>query len=259
MFFYLYDTFVLEKKHENTLTGVENRIIELGINGRVEKLTALRNMKELLESAVKQEAHTIVVVGDDATFVKAINILAQQDVTIGYIPFSDQSNLAQIFGIPDTFEACNILSRRIIKTFDLGKANQNYFLTAAIAENCKGLQIKCNDQYTISFPKHQAQASFLNLGNVLQQPFDETSIRNTTNKQLILEITEPIKKSRFRRKNTEINEPIPTQLPLQKATLDHESEPIEIRLDNETTLKTPISITVKPKSLKAIVGKERLI
>jgi len=45
MFFYLYDAVVLDKKFSGLLERIESRIIELGINGRVERLTPLRNMK----------------------------------------------------------------------------------------------------------------------------------------------------------------------------------------------------------------------
>ena len=62
MYFYFYDTFVSDKKNEQLLGKIENRLIELGINGRTEKLTVLKNMKELIEDAIKKGAHTIVAV-----------------------------------------------------------------------------------------------------------------------------------------------------------------------------------------------------
>ena len=53
MYFYFYDTFVSDKKNEQLLGKIENRLIELGINGRTEKLTVLKNMKELERSKGK--------------------------------------------------------------------------------------------------------------------------------------------------------------------------------------------------------------
>ena len=259
MFFYLYDSFVLDKKNEGTLTRVENRIIELGINGRVEKLTALRNLKELLESAVKKESHTVVIVGDDTTFVRAVNVLAHHSsVALGYIPFSEHSALARVFGIPDTFEACNILSRRVVRTVDLAKANQNFFLTAAVAEHSRGLRIKCNSKYSVSFPRQDMDVRLVNLGDVLNE--SEEELPSLPPRHLLLKLSPGISKRKWSKRgkgNKEAQHD--TLLPIKKAELTHTQEPVPIKLDGTTVLKTPLNITVKAKALKIIVGKERLI
>lgn len=269
MFFYLYDSFVLDKKHEGALTKVENRVIELGINGRVEKLTPLRNLKDVLEGAIKQEAHTIVIVGDDTTLVRAINVLAHHKVSVGYIPFGNQSSLAKVFGIPDTFEACNILSRRITKLIDLGKANQNYFITAATTTESSGLRIKCDGEFTVSFPNNPMTIGFMNLGDILNKEFSSNELCNVTDRRLLLKMSEqphsggwlqhsPIKINRSKPALSTPSADI-TVLPLSKAELTHVEQPVPIVLDQITTLKTPLTISVKAKQLKMIVGKDRLI
>lgn len=255
MFFYFYDTFVLDKKHEGTLTRVENRIIELGINGRVEKLTPLRNMKGLLEDGIKQGAHTIVIVGDDTTFVRAVNITAAHDVVLGYIPFGKTSPLAELFGIIDTFEACNILSRRIIKQLSLGKANANYFLTSLIAEKTDELKINCDNQFTVSSRSEPMRFRIHNLGDVFSS--NEATELYTNPVRLHLEIDPlPAARSLFKKNAPQTSG---STLPLRKAEITHTTEPIRVQLDNETTIKTPITVTFKPKQLKVVVGKERRI
>lgn len=255
MFFYFYDTFVLDKKHEGTLTRVENRIIELGINGRVEKLTPLRNMKELLEDGIKQGAHTVVIIGDDATLVRAINIIAPHDIVLGYIPFGKTSILAELFGIPDTFEACNILSRRIIKQLNLGKANANYFLTSLVSEVSNQLKITCDGQFTVSSRSEPIRFHIHNLGNVFATTEPQSLYTNAT--RLHLEI-EPIPNGRslFKRTSTR---PSGSTFPIRKAEITHTNEAVPVRLDNETTIKTPITVTFKAKQLKVVVGKDRRI
>lgn len=255
MFFYFYDTFVLDKKHEGTLTRVENRIIELGINGRVEKLTPLRNMKSLLEDGIKQDAHTIVVIGDDTTFVRAVNIVAPHDVVLGYIPFAKTSALAELFGIPDTFEACNILSRRIIKQVSLGKANSNYFLTSLVAEKSDELKISCDNQFTVSSRSEPMRFRIHNLGDVFGPTEDKELY--TTAAKLHLEIDPlPPRRSLFKKSPTKS---VSSTLPVKKAEITHTNDPIPVRLDNETTIKTPVTVTFKPKQLKVVVGKDRQI
>lgn len=259
MFFYLYDSFVLHKKHEGALTKIENRVIELGINGRVEKLTPLRNLKDVLEGAVKQEAHTIVIVGDDTTLVRAVNVLAHHKVSVGYIPFSEKSSLAKVFGIPDTFEACNILSRRITKLIDLGKANQNYFLTAATTKESRGLRIKCDGNFTVSFPNSPMRIGIMNVGDILDQEFLPNALYSPTDRRLYLHMTDQSHSRGWLRKTPTYTVDQTTILPMTKAELTHVEQPIPIILDQVTTLKTPLTITVKVKQLKMIVGKDRLI
>lgn len=259
MFFYLYDSFVLEKKHEGALTKVENRIIELGINGRVEKLTPLRNLKDVLENAIKQEAHTIIVVGDDTTFVRAVNVLAHHKVTVGYIPFGEQSSLAKVFGISDTFEACNVLSRRITKQIDLGRANQNFFVTAAVAAESAGLRIQCNGEFTVSFPRERMTVSFINLGDILHKEFTPSDLCNVTDRRLQLQLQESGRRHSWLRRSKTNPAAHSTVLPIIKAELTHTQQPVPIVLDHITTLKTPLSISVKAKQLKIIVGKDRLL
>ncbi len=255
MFFYFYDTFVLDKKHEGTLTRVENRIIELGINGRVEKLTPLRNMKGLLEDGIKQGAHTVVIIGDDTTFVRAVNITAEHDVVLGYIPFAKTSPLAELFGITDTFEACNILSRRIIKQLSLGKANANYFLTSLVAEKSDELKVSCDNQFTVSSRSEPMRFRIHNLGDVFSTSENKELYVSPT--RLHLEIDPlPAARSLFKKSTPQPNS---STLPLRKAEITHVAEPIRVRLDNETTIKTPITVTFKPKQLKVVVGKDRRI
>ncbi len=259
MFFYFYDSFVLNNKNEATLTRVESRIIELGINGRVEKLAPLRNMKELLQDGIKRGAHTVVVVGDDATFLRTVNIVAGQDIVLGYIPFGKESALAKVFGIPDTFEACNILSRRIIKELNVGKANKNYFLTSAKLEHTDGLQITCDEQFTVSGRIQPTSCHIHNLGNILSSPVKEALI-DTTNNKLVLDMQPNTKKrSLLGRKNSSSSATGGSTLLVRKAELRHEHEPIAVTLDNATTIKTPVTISVRPKQLKVIVGKERMM
>lgn len=257
MFFYVYDTLVLSDKYAKTLALIEGRIIELGINGRVEKLTALRNLKELLEDGVKRSAHTIVVVGNDTAFVRAVNILAVHPVVLGYIPFDPESRLAKIFGIPSTMEACNILSRRIIKTFGIAKANQNYFLTALTTEPHSGYKLLCDDRYTITSRQRELlRISVLNLGLIFTPQSENMRLGTATSNTCSLHI-EACKAHRLWSKTIPYDT---SQFTIKKLNLQSlTDEPLAVSLDGATILKTPITVTVKPKALRLIVGKTRLV
>ncbi|MFA5995976.1 MAG: hypothetical protein WCW27_02150 [Patescibacteria group bacterium] len=244
MFFYFYDTFVTQNKHAALLNQIESRIIELGINGRVEKLTALRNMKELLESGLKQGAHTVVVLGNDSTMFRTINVLAQHSqIALGYIPFPDPTPLGQWLGITSALDGCNVLSRRITTVTNLAKANQTFFLGTLTLNEARDTKIRCDDKFDVT--------CHADINSVI------ISNSHSKSQKLLLEIKPRKIKTAFLSKQN-----IPqtaTKILTNKIIINHLEQPLAVLLDNEITLKTPITITLKPKQLKLIVGKNRLI
>jgi len=257
MFFYLYDNFVNEKKYEETLTKTENRLIELGINGRIEKLSILRNLKELIEDGIKKGCHTIVAVGDDNTLIKVINIIAEHNVTIGFIPMVANSKLAKIFGIKNSSDACDILSKRLIKKISLGKANQNYFLTALTINDSDQVAIECEDKYKISLTEKNCSLTIYNLGNFLQK-IDEKKWQIFPQKNCLSIAICPTNQnsfSKFFKKNSSSRSSL---FAVKKIKITSQDS-VPILLDEQTTLKTPLTVTIKPKKISLIVGRERKI
>ncbi|MFA6475263.1 MAG: hypothetical protein WCV88_03630 [Patescibacteria group bacterium] len=237
MFFYLYDNFVLDKKYTGILDHMEARVIELGINGRVEKLLPLRNMKELIEHGIKQGAHTVVVVGNDHTFLRALQVVAQYDCSMGFLPFGE-TKLGAWFGVTDALDGCDTLSRRITKQLPLGKANQIYFLITATAILPINTQLMCNNKWTIS-TQTEAVACSITI-------FDQTHIKL---------FIKPIGQTGglFRKAKTYH----PTELVVERLALEHPGQSLPVTLDGVTVVKTPVIITAKPKAIKVIVGKHR--
>lgn len=239
MFFYLYDEFVCDKKNDATVRGIENRIIELGINGRVERLRPLRNLKEIITTGLKQKAHTFVVVGSDATLLRAINVLAEEKVTLGFIPLGQcSSRLAELFGIYDPIEACNTLSRRITKPIPLAKANQTHFLT---------------------------ELSFLAPAGTVLQFDNDYSITGTTDCYITVNprppvcyvTIQPAKQIKRSLWGHQLPAATPTKLTTRRLTVEPPEKTLEVLLDQTTTIKAPLTVTLKTKPLKMIVGKTR--
>jgi len=83
-YFYLYDTFTSERAHAGTLVRIENALTDLGIQGRVGRLTILKSAKDLIDSAIKDGADTVVAVGqrilgkadDEAHARRYLNLLS---------------------------------------------------------------------------------------------------------------------------------------------------------------------------------------
>ena len=254
MFFYLYDQFVSDPKHDTARQRVEARLIELGINGRIERLTPVRNIKELIKMGLKQEAHTVVVVGGDETFLRTMNIIANKDAALAYIPFRSDTGIAKLLGIPDTMAACDILSRRIVSKMPLLRVNQNYALsTVVVPTTPPDLNIECDGEFTLSTSR-QHSLLISNLEDITaQQPDNEQTVQHTT---IRLQFSNPTHGKSSRKKN-----PIAaaSAITAQQIKLSHTNSPVSVTLDNLTTLKTPLSISRIPEKLKVIVGKNRTI
>ncbi len=131
MYLYLYDSFLNNKKYSNLLARVETRLTDLGVGGKIYRLSPLRNVQELMADEIRNGTKTVVVVGNDKTLNQVVNIAAQYNIVVGLIPVGPDNNIARILGIPEGEAACTVLSARIIEKIDLGKINNTYFLSGA--------------------------------------------------------------------------------------------------------------------------------
>lgn len=258
MFFYFYDNFVNDKKYADELQKIEHRLIELGINGRIEKFSILRNAVEMINDAIKKGAHTIIAVGNDNTFLKLSDIVSNHEITFGYIPL-EQSNIAKILGINNALEACNVLSKRLIKKINIGKANEHYFIASLFMPELEKAQIECDDKYKINFSTH-GELHVYNLGNFLEEN-DEKKWRlfSGAGNHLHLYLTAKNKASSLFKifpKNKIEKDSI---FRAKKIKITSSDISLPVILDKTTTVKTPVTITYKAKRISLIVGKDRKI
>ncbi len=132
MYYYLYDTFVADRKHEALLSLVEARLADLGISGKIGRMTPFTNPRTLVRDEMKAGTKTVVVVGSDETLLKVLDGFAGSGVTLGYIHMGGPDHLAKAFGIPTGEAACDVLSKRVVHELDLGKVNGQAFLSHVV-------------------------------------------------------------------------------------------------------------------------------
>ncbi len=254
MFFYFYDTFVNSKKHEGVLSQVENRLIELGINGRIEKFSVLKNMEEMIKDGIKNEAHTVVAVGDDSTFIKVMRVVSKhKDIVLGFIPVGQNTKLAHLLGIENALEGCDVLSKRLTKRFDLGQVREHCWLTSLEMPEAGQIKLKCDNKYTVTTTNPQTDLSICNLGRIWQQDDQLYNIEDgklnvvvTTDDQASLKI--------FGNKAGD-KEGV---FPVKKIEITSQDK-ADVIVDHDIKLKTPLEVTIKPKAIKIIVGKDRKV
>lgn len=248
MYYYLFDTPLSDRKYETVVNRIEFRIIELGLNGRMDRLSILKNMRELIDSAVKRGARTVVIIGDDEAIAKAVTIVAQyRDVTLGIIPVGEHLAIARALGIPEGETACDVLSRRVVKTVDLGKANDQFFLFS-LDVPAQEVALECDDHYRVSMMGYPRPFRICNFS--ADRSTDVCSPEDGVLEAIISEQPKgwlPFKKQQAAR----------SIFPIRKARIVSGSESVSLLLDGTTVVKTPAVIEVAPQKLRIIVGKER--
>lgn len=248
MYFYLYDVFLRDKRYASTLAKIEGRLLALGIQGKSEKLTVLKSMKEIVDAALKRGATTIVAVGDDQTLSKLISCIAEKDVVLGIIPIGQHTDVAHALGIPKAEKACDVLSARIVELLDLGKANTSYFLSFLNLPSAKDLLIECEQgQYHIEPDGSPHAVSVYNFGHRNNNPRDgelELVIERSEQRQGMGRI--------FQKQHAHAS-----VFPTTMCKIKSYSASLPAYADGQTVVKTPLTVTVVPRKLRVIVGKGR--
>lgn len=244
---FIYDSFLNHKKYDKLLARLETRITDLGLNGKIQRLSLMRNVKDAVRNELKRGAKTIIAVGNNKIINQVINSLAGSPVPLGVIPVGDENNeIAAGLGIRSSLEACDVLAARLLVRLDLGLADKTYFLKSAAIDN-KETVIDMSDDYTIE-TSNKGLIQIFNLADpnvkLLPQirvlPDDgilELAINSQSSKNIFRKEED---QSIFKIKRVVINNP-KTQL----------------ILDGSISLATPAVITVAPQILNVIVGKNR--
>jgi hypothetical protein len=253
MHIYIYDSFVNQKKYDSTTAKIETRITDLGLNGKIVRLGMMNSVEEVINNEIKKGAKTIVVVGNNDIFNKAINAIAKtsQEITLtkkiplGFIPVGKKNNeIAKFLGIGFEESACNIISARRIQTLDLGLANDNYFLTEASITTA-GTNLEIDQNYTLEI-KEPGTIKIINFPVNTKLPKNFSSSAQDQILDLYIEKTQ--KKKLFSGSKEE-NSLIPFKL----LTVLNKKKPLVI--DETKKINTPVNIQIAKQNISLIVGK----
>lgn len=244
MYVYIFDSFLQDRKYAHELSQVENRLAALGIQGRYEKMTILKNMSEAVRQAIKRGATTIVLVGNDETFTKVLPQLVDHDVTIGFIPLGPHQTIPRALGVPEGLAACDAISRRIVQRIDLGKANNAYFLLNLTAPPT--VAITCDGQYSVTSSDPSGLLAITNFA------IEDGGGRPDDGR---LELV--ISPDRKRRGWSWGRQSAGSVFPITKAKISAAEGSTNLLLDGRVTIKTPVTVEAAPAKLEVIVGKDR--
>jgi len=243
MHIYIFDYFLNQKKYERTVAKIETRLTDLGLNGKNCHVGPLKSLTSIVRDELRNNPKTIIAVGNNQTLNQIINATIDSGIPIGIIPVGNNNSIAKAFGINGEDDACNILSARLVETIDLGKINDQYFISSAQIQN-KETVIEINNKYTIE-PTGVGKIEIINLDINQNSPKSNPSdglleIFITVNQKGIL--NKSLDKSFIQTNNVIVN------------NLIHKN----FIIDEAVEIKTPAQIGVARNKLKIIVGKERI-
>lgn len=250
-YYYLYDSYLQDRSYAASLIKLETTLTDLGIQGKVGRLTLLKSVKDLLESAIRDGADTVVAVGNDITLSQVAQaVIKHQKVTIGFIPLGNQhQTIAPLLGIPPGLLACHVLSGRLVEEMSVGKVNNQYWLQSIAIEGTPVLE--CERSFEIALEKPHA----VRICN-LDQGLGVGQVSSVKSDKLLAWLT-PTKSSGFSLFKGQTDKP--SALPIKELKLSSPDEELPLLVDNYRTLKTPATITIAPQKIRIIVGKKRLI
>jgi hypothetical protein len=242
IYFYVYDGSLSEPKFANTLARIETHLTDLELQGRVGRLGPLKSAKEMVTSAIKAGATTIVAVGNDNTVIETLNAIAETKATLGIIPIGKPNTLAELLGIPEGDAAAEVLAARKTELIDLGKVGGYYFLSNAETQ-ATDVSVRCDEQYTIASEATDGRIVFSNL----------VQDSNCQDGFLELTIESPKQGGWFKK------EAAASLAPFQSAEVTNVGkDEIELLVEQKYSVKLPATVSVVPSALKIIVGRERV-
>ena len=245
-YYYVYDEFVQDPKFERELAFIETRLTDLGVGGKIARLALFRDPTELIRDEVRKGAQTIVAVGNDVTFRKVIDAVADSGVAIGIIPLGKDANfIADMLGVPTGVASCDVISARIIQEVDIGVVNGLRFLHQLHIEQGSACRVLCDNKFTISLKRKAA----LEIRNLALADNDVPAANPTDGKLEIVIRTH--RGGWFSRTATET-----TRVPVEEALIEC-TKPVILRADGEAFEASEFRLSVIPNRIRLITGKDR--
>jgi len=249
VYYYIYDDFIQDKRFEKDLQEIENRLTDLGIAGKIARLALFRDAEEMVrDEVIRGGISTVVVVGNDESVRKVLDVITESHVVFGMIPLGPKNSLAEILGVPMGVAACDILSARIIETIDVGTINGRRFITGVSIPNFSA-EISCEERFRV-YPQSEGSLEVWNLSRgytnqteIISNPCDgklEAIIR-----------TKSGGRGWFRRGGHQ-----ESVLPLSSFAI-RSKDPIIAYADGTEMTGTRFDIGVEPMTLRVITGRNR--
>ncbi|MCX6797493.1 MAG: diacylglycerol kinase family protein [Candidatus Doudnabacteria bacterium] len=278
MYYYILDQNGLPlEKFERLQTEVSGLLAEFKITGETARVTPLRSIQDLVDTASQRGAKTLVACGSDDTFNLMLAALKGRDFTLGFIPFDETSFLSKILGIDNVFTGVKTIAGRRMEKIDLAKIAGNFFINylefGITSHNLKNLgwfkALKLPAQETKSYVIRIDDSYNLNITalgglaiNIRATSSKEQNIGNPMDSNLDLLILEKLSKTQILRYKDDLSKGTLENIPNTTVIKCKKIQFLEPRGTSLTMLgrvvaKFPSVVEIIPQRLRLIVGKNR--
>ncbi len=278
MYYYILDQGSLPMdKFERLQTELSGLLAEFKISGETARVTPLRSINDLVDTASQRAIKTLVACGSDDTFNLMLAALKGRDFTLGFVPFDENSYLGKILGIDSVFIGAKTIAARRIERIDLAKISDNYLISflefgvtsqnlkskgwfsmlKLLSVDTKPLNIRIDGSYNINI---NALGGLV--VNTRSSSSQSSAIANPTDSFLDLLILEKLNRAQILRYREVIAEGCLEKVPKTTVIKCKKIEFLEPRGMNLTMLgrvvtKFPATVEIIPQRLRMIVGKNR--
>ncbi len=278
MYYYILDQNGLPlDKFERLQTHLSGLLAEFKIGGEMARVTPLRTVQDLVETASSRACKTLVACGSDDTFNLMLASLKGRDFTLGFIPLDENSFLGKILGMSDLLSGVKTIAARRVERIDLCKIAGNYFISSlefgVMSQNIKSAGFLSSLKLLSTEPKNlvvRIDDSYnLNLNalgglavNIRSTSSKDRKIANPTDSNMDLLILEPLNKFEILRYRSDISEGILENVPKSTVIKCKKIEFLEPRgmplsMLGRIVAKFPATVEIIPQRLRMIVGKNR--
>ncbi len=280
MYFYILDPHnIPQKNFERQQTELQSLLTEFNVGGEMARITPLRIMQDLVDTAASRGVKTLVACGTDETFNQMLAAVKGRDFTLGFIPFAPNTQLGHILGMNDLQTCVKTIAGRRMEKLDFAQIDNNYFISylelgiGAETNKPQGflstmklfsslspveLKMRIDDSYTIT----SKTAGGLVVNTRSTKNGGDESIGNPQDGYLDLLLIEKLSGMNAAKYKGEIQngyyENIPDSTVIRCKKIEF-LEPLGYRIciDGVEMAKVPATVDVLPQALKMIVGKNR--
>lgn len=278
MYYYIFDQGNLPiEKFEQLQTEATGLMAEFKISGEAARITPLRSISDLVDTASQRGAKTLVACGSDDTFNLMLAALKGRDFVLGFIPFDDNSYLAKILGVENVHAGVKSIAARRLLRIDLAKISGSYFVSylefgvmsqklkvrglfsslQLLSQETKNIQIRIDDSYNLNL---RALGGLVI--NTRSFSAESKTIANPTDGNLDLLILEKLNKMQIFKYRKIIAEGFLEDVPKTTVIKCKKIEFMEPRglaltMLGRIVAKLPATVEIIPQRLRLIVGKNR--
>ncbi|MEZ4180310.1 MAG: hypothetical protein R3B41_02220 [Candidatus Doudnabacteria bacterium] len=278
MYFYILDgTNIPAPQFEKAQVTLQGLLAEFRISGEMVRVTSIRTIQDLVELASQRGVKTLIACGTDDTFNLMLAYLKGRDFALGFIPLVDDSYLGNILGLDNLLTSVKTVAARRIEKVDLAVMGENYFISQ-VEFGVASTQIKKMSWFaSLRKPKLKETKFKIRVDNSYTMEIaclggtvtnsrphssSKAMIANPTDGYLDLMTLEPMNKVDVLKYKPDISQGMLEQIPKTSVIKCKQVEFLEPRglpltIAGRTFAKIPATISIIPKQLRMIVGRNR--